>query len=283
VPSIIRLGLIGAGIQQSATPLLHMREAAEHGIECVYELLDLDILKLGVPGLAGLVSAAEARDFRGLNITHPCKQEVISCLDELSPEAQVLNAVNTVVFDRGKRVGHNTDWWGFTEAFRRNLPDVSRRAVVQMGAGGGGSAVAYGLLKLGVRELTIFDLAADRAVLLAASLQPHFPDAIIAAGVDVTESLRAADGLVNATPVGMAKYPGVPVPEQCLRHDLWAADIVYFPLETALLRVAREAECKTMAGGDMAVFQAVDAFCLFNGITPDAERMRRHFAEITKA
>lgn len=283
MPSIIRLGLIGAGIQQSATPLLHIREAAEHGIECSYELIDSDILKLGVAGLAGLICAAEARGFRGLNITHPCKQAVISCLDELSPEAQLLNAANTVVFDCGKRLGHNTDWWGFAEAFRRNLSDVPRSAVVLMGAGGGGSAVAYGLLTLGVRELTIFDVAADRAALLAASLQPHFPGAIIGAGTDMIESLRAADGLVNATPVGMAKYPGISLPANLLRDDLWVADIVYFPLETVLLRAAHRTGCKTMGGGDMAVFQAVEAFRLFNGITPDPERMRRHFAEITKA
>lgn len=281
MPSITRLGLIGAGIQQSATPLLHMREAAEHGFECIYELIDLDVLNIGVSALAGLVCAAETRDFRGLNITHPCKQAVISCLDELSPEAQVLNAVNTVVFDRGKRIGHNTDWCGFAEAFRRNLSDASRRAVVQMGAGGGGSAVAYGLLRLGVCELTIFDVEANRALLLAARLQPHFPGTVVAAGFDVIESLRVADGLVNATPVGMVKYPGIPVPANLLRHDLWVADIVYFPLETALLRAARQAACETMGGGDMAVFQAVAAFRLFNGITPDSERMRRHFAWIT--
>jgi shikimate dehydrogenase len=137
--SAVRLGLIGAGIQQSASPALHIREAAEQGFACIYELIDQDVLDVDVTRLPSLLSDAEARGFRGLNITHPCKQAVISYLDDLSPEARVVNAVNTVVFEYGKRVGHNTDWWGFAEAFRRNLSHAPRRAVVQMGAGGGGS------------------------------------------------------------------------------------------------------------------------------------------------
>jgi shikimate dehydrogenase len=280
--SVMRLGLIGAGIQQSASPALHMHEAAEHGFACIYELIDLDVLDADVTGLPRLLSNAEAQGFRGLNITHPCKQAVISYLDDLSPEAQVVNAVNTVVFEDGKRTGHNTDWWGFAEAFRRNLSDAPRRAVVQMGAGGGGSAVAYALLTLGVRELTIFDSTVDRAASLATRLKRPFPDANISACVNLIESLRPADGLVNATPVGMAKYKGIPVPEQCLRHDLWVADIVYVPLDTTLLQAAREAGCKTMGGGDMAIYQAVEAFRLFNGVTADSDRMRRHFAQLAK-
>jgi shikimate dehydrogenase len=215
-----------------------------------------------------------------LNITHPCKQAVISHLDELSEDARILNAVNTVVFSGRKRLGHNTDWWGFAQAFRRNLFGVPLGAIVQMGAGGAGSAVAYALLTLGVGALTIFDLDADRAASVTAHLRQIFPDANISAGSNVIESLRAADGLVNATPVGMAKYKGIPIPEQCLGHNLWVADIVYVPLATALLQAARAAGCKTMNGGDMAVYQAVEAFRLFHGVTADADRMRRHFTEL---
>jgi shikimate dehydrogenase len=280
--SIMRLGLIGAGIGQSASPALHMREAAEHGFACIYELFDLDVLGVDVTGLPGLLSNAEAQGFRGLNITHPCKQAVMSYLDDFSLEAQIINAVNTVIFENGRRVGYNTDWWGFAEAFRRHLSDAPTGAVTQMGAGGGGSAVAYALLTLGVCELTIFDSAIDRAASLAIGLKQRFPDASVTAGVNVTESLRAADGLVNATPIGMAKYQGIPVPEECLRRDLWVADIVYVPLDTALLRAAREAGCRTMGGGDMAVYQAAEAFRLFHGVAADSDRMRRHFAKITK-
>ena len=86
--------------------------------------------------------------------------------------------------------------------------------------------------------------------------------------------------MINTTPVGMAKFPGSPVPAALLRPDLWVAEIVYFPLETELLRSARAVGCRTLGGGGMAVFQAVDAFRLFTGREPDAERMARHFAEM---
>jgi shikimate dehydrogenase len=86
--------------------------------------------------------------------------------------------------------------------------------------------------------------------------------------------------VVNATPVGMAKYPGMPFPASLLRRDLWVADIVYFPLETELLRQARRLGCRTMSGGGMAVFQAVGAFRLFTGLDPDCARMQRHFDEM---
>jgi shikimate dehydrogenase len=95
---------------------------------------------------------------------------------------------------------------------------------------------------------------------------------------DLAAAMRAADGLVNCTPVGMAKLPGLPLDAALLHAGLWVAEIVYFPLETELLRTARERGCRTMAGGGMAVFQAVEAFRLFTGRPADAERMLRHFA-----
>ena len=90
-----------------------------------------------------ILTAAQRFGFAGLNITHPCKQDVLPLLDELTPEAQALGAVNTVVLKEGRRVGHNTDWWGFAESFRSELPDVPRNRVVQFGAGGAGAAVAH--------------------------------------------------------------------------------------------------------------------------------------------
>ncbi|MBV9202979.1 MAG: shikimate dehydrogenase, partial [Alphaproteobacteria bacterium] len=99
---------------------------------------------------------------------------------------------------------------------------------------------------------------------------------------DIAAAVREADGLINATPVGMASYPGLPLAADLLRPDLWIADIVYFPLETELLRQARRLGCRTLDGGRMAVFQAAEAFRLFTGITPDPERMLRHFAVLTR-
>jgi shikimate dehydrogenase len=273
----VLVGLIGAGIQASRTPALHEREAAELGLRCLYKLIDLETLGLGAEALPELLTAAQRFGFAGLNITHPCKQAVIPLLDGLSPDAEALQAVNTVVLRDGRRVGHNTDWWGFAESFRRELSDVRRDRVVQFGAGGAGAAVAHALLTLGTGEVVLVDSQASRAAELAQALRGRFGAGRARVATDVAAAMAAADGMVNATPLGMAKYPGLAVPPDLLRPDLWVAEIVYFPLETALLREARARGCRTMAGGGMAVFQAVGAFRLFTGREPDAARMLRHF------
>lgn len=276
------LGLIGAGIQASLTPAMHEQEAEAQGLRCIYKLIDLTILGLGPEALPDLLLAAERMGFAGLNITHPCKQAVIPLLHELSPDARALGAVNTVLLRDGRRIGHNTDCSGFAENFRRFLPNVAPGRVVQIGAGGAGSAVAQAILSLGARQLTIFDVDPGRAQSLAAQTGARFPAVAVQAGADLAAALAQADGLINATPIGMADHPGLPLPRDLLRPALWVADIVYFPLETALLRTARALGCRTLDGGGMAVFQAVHAFQLFTGIPPDAERMRQHFAGMTR-
>jgi shikimate dehydrogenase len=272
------VGLIGAGIQASRTPALHEAEAAAQGMRYLYKLIDLEVLGLGADALADLLTAAERMGFNGLNITHPCKQMVLPLLHELSPDARALGAVNTVVLRDGRRIGHNTDWLGFAESFRRGLPAVARAHVVQLGAGGAGSAVAHAALTLGVRHLTIIDVEPARAMAVAGGLNARFGVGRAVAGTDLAAAIAAADGVINATPVGMAKYAGLPLPAALLRPALWVAEIVYFPIETELLRTARALGCRTLDGGGMAVFQAVEAFRLFTGIAPDADRMRRHFA-----
>ncbi|AQT12195.1 shikimate dehydrogenase [Pseudomonas protegens] len=270
-------GLIGAGIQASRTPALHEQEGDAQHLRYLYRLIDLDQLGLDSSALPELLRAAEQMSFTGLNITFPCKQSILPLLDELSPEAQGIGAVNTVVLKDGKRVGHNTDCLGFAEGFRRGLPDVARRQVVQMGAGGAGAAVAHALLSEGVEQLNIFDVEPQRAQSLADNLNQHFGSARARAGGDLSSALHSADGLVNTTPMGMAKLPGMPVPVELLRAQLWVAEIVYFPLETELLRNARALGCRTLDGGTMAVFQAVKAFELFSGQRADPQRMLAHF------
>jgi shikimate dehydrogenase len=278
-PSVL-VGLVGAGIGASRTPSLHEREGAEQGLRYVYKLIDLEVLGLDAGALPEILTAAQRFGFSGLNITHPCKQSVIPLLDELSPDAAALGAVNTVVLKDGRRVGHNTDWWGFAESFRRELPDVRRDRVVQFGAGGAGSAVAHALLTLGAGEVAIIDTDEARAMDLTTALVARFGRGRASFGASIENAMANADGMVNTTPLGMAKYPGMVVPDNLLRPDLWVADIVYFPLETELLRRARARGCRILPGGGMAVFQAVGAFRLFTGLEPNAERMLRHFSEM---
>ena len=155
---------------------------------------------------------------------------------------------------------------------------MPRRRVLQLGAGGAGAAVAHALLTLGTDELAIADTDRERAERLAGELSARFGEGRAVVAGRPEEAVEASDGVVNATPIGMAKYPGTPLPVDRLRPDLWVADIIYFPLETEFLRAARAIGCRTMGGGGMAVFQAVGAFRLFTGLEPDPERMLRHFA-----
>ncbi|MGF0241911.1 shikimate dehydrogenase [Rhodococcus sp. IEGM1300] len=275
--NVILAGLIGAGIQASRTPALHEHEGDAQGLRYLYRLIDLDPLKLDITALPDLLMAAERMNYTGLNITFPCKQAIIPLLDELSAEARGIGAVNTVVLKDGKRLGHNTDCLGFAEGFRRGLQGVAIERVVQMGAGGAGAAVAHALLSEGVQRLSIFDVEISRAQSLADNLNQHFGAGRAEAGHDLPSTLAQANGLVNTTPVGMKKLPGTPVPLELLRAELWVAEIVYFPLETELLRNARALGCRTLDGGTMAVFQAVKAFELFSGVVPDAQRMLAHF------
>ncbi|MEV5712323.1 shikimate dehydrogenase [Amycolatopsis mediterranei] len=266
------IGLVGTGIGPSASPALHEREADELGLRYLYRLLDLDVLRRPV---AEVLAAARLAGFDGLNVTHPAKQAVVAHLDELSPEAAALGAVNTVVFRGGRAIGHNTDATGFARSLTRGLPDVRLDHVVLVGAGGAGAAVAHALLSLGAGRLTVHDVDGDRGARLAEALERKFGPGRAATG-DLT-AIDRADGLVHATPTGMAAHPGSPVPAELLHPRLWVADIVYRPLETALLAAARARGCRVLHGGGMVVFQAAESFRLFTGAEPDPARMLRHF------
>src|SRR4051794_33033397 len=272
LPRTYTVGLIGAGIGGSLSPALHEREAACLGLRYAYNVLDTDELGLGV---AELLAQARTAGFDGVNVTHPGKQLVLEHLDELSDEAAAVGAVNTVVLRDGRAAGHNTDLTGFAESFRRGLPGAPLRRALLIGAGGAGAAVGHALRALGCERLSILDTDRDRAEQLAGALGATVAD-------DLERELAHADGVVNATPAGMVGHGGTPVPAALLRPQLWVADVVYRPLETALLRAARAAGCRTLDGGGMVVLQAAGSFALFTGRRPDPERMLRHFATLVR-
>ncbi|MFF4118324.1 shikimate dehydrogenase [Streptomyces sp. NPDC001714] len=277
------VGLIGSGIGPSLSPALHEREADRQGLRYLYRLIDIDVLGVPPEAVGELVRAARDLGFDGLNITHPCKQLVIPHLDALAPQAEALGAVNTVVFEAdGRAVGHNTDVTGFAASFARGLRDASLERVVQLGAGGAGAAVAHATLTLGAERVTVVDAVAERAAGLAEQLCGQFgAGRAVAAGLErLPELLAGADGLVHATPTGMAAHPGIPVAAELLHPGLWVAEVVYRPLETELVRTARALGCAVLDGGGMAVFQAVDAFRLFTGREPDSGRMLADIAEL---
>ncbi|MEV6174493.1 shikimate dehydrogenase [Streptomyces sp. NPDC051954] len=276
------VGLIGSGIGPSLSPALHEREADRQGLRYLYRLIDIDPLGVGPQAVGDLVRAARDLGFDGLNITHPCKQLVVEHLDALAPQAEALGAVNTVVFEDGRATGHNTDVTGFAASFARGLPDAPLERIVQLGAGGAGAAVAHATLTLGAERVTVVDPLPDRSAGLAGALNRHFGAGRAAAATPdrLASLLGSADGVVHATPTGMAAHPGLPFPAELLRPELWIAEVVYRPLETELLRTAREVGCATLDGGGMAVFQAVDAFRLFTGREADSVRMLADIAEL---
>lgn len=277
------VGLLGRGIQLSRTPAMHEAEARSQGISLIYRLLDTDLMGAQRPALADLVAFAEHLGFSGFNVTFPYKQEILPLLDDLSEAAREVGSVNTVVFRDGRRSGHNTDVWGFRESFKRGMQGAKRDTVLLLGAGGAGAAVAHALLDCDTGCVLIHDTEPERADALVARLRARFGAARAAIAGDSVEAAASADGIVNATPVGMAKLPGMPIAPSAIAARHWVADIVYFPLETELLRHARALGCRTLSGEGMAVFQAVRAFELFTGRTPRIERMEAAFAAFDKS
>jgi shikimate dehydrogenase len=272
----VQVGLIGRGIGASLTPVMHVREGERLNLDYSYSLIDFDVLEFEDSDLEAIVLGVQQLGFAGLNVTFPFKQAVIGLLDGLSPQAEAIGAVNTIVFESYGAIGHNTDCWGFAESFRRDMGGVARDSVLQLGAGGAGAAVAQALLELGVGALAIHDLDGGKAQALAGNLNRKFAGRVtvvnaIDGGVDVF------DGVVNTTPVGMTKLPGMPMDPELLSPEQWVADIVYFPRETELLVKARARGCRVMPGTGMAIFQAVKAFELLSGRVPDAAQMARTF------
>lgn len=279
----ILLGLIGEDISLSRTPAMHEAEGLAQGAATVYRRIDTLTDRARGMSLQELLDAARSTGFNGLNITHPYKQAVLPLLDEVSEQAAQLGAVNTVVIDEnGRTTGHNTDVTGFARGLEEGLPEATMTTVVQVGAGGVGNAVAYSLVTHGVEQLQVADLDPNRAQALADAINSAIGREAVH-GVDargVEEVIAAADGVVNATPMGMLAHPGTAFDITCLTPRHWVGDVVYMPIETQLLKGARELGCRTLDGTRMAIHQAVDAFRLFTGLEPDVERMRQTFLSL---
>jgi shikimate dehydrogenase len=269
-------GLIGAPIKHSASPAMHERAAAALGAHCHYQLIE--VAGAGANELRLLLDGVRRLGFAGVNVTFPYKEAVVPLLDELSPGAAAIGAVNTVVVRGGRLIGHNTDTTGFALAIGDLIALSRDGAVALIGAGGVGRAIAFALSGLGVAELTIFDEDRTKAATLA-GLLPDKPKTAIAESVET--ALRDAVGVINATPVGMWPSRASPVPEALLHRGLWVVDAVYSPLWTPLLLAARAKGATVMTGRDLAIRQAADAFELFTGLRPSTAEMAIAFDAVT--
>jgi len=270
------LGLIGSPISSSASPALHEAAAAALGIRCFYQLIevegaDRETLRLLLDGVRRL-------GFAGVNVTYPYKEAVLPLLDDVSPAAAAVGAVNTIVVQGTRLVGHNTDTSGFGRACAAAGLALDR-PVALVGAGGVGKAVALALAERGVPELRVFDRDAARGAALAEAMRSRLP---VRACATVGAAVLGAGGIVNATPVGMLPNRDTPVPVDLLHRDLWVADAVYTPLWTPLLEAARVRGARVMTGRDLVVEQALDAFRLFTGAEPSRDVMNAAFEAVLK-
>ncbi|WP_221623349.1 shikimate dehydrogenase [Burkholderia sp. Bp9143] len=280
-PAIL-IGLIGANLQFSKAPQVHMQEGENCGMRYVYRLIDLTALGLGNDALPNLLQAGRQLGFNGFAVTHPCKEAILPHLSELSDDARLLGAVNTVVLEDGKWIGHNTDWFGFANSFRRDMAGVRTHRVVQLGAGGAGKAVAHALLTCGVQRVDLWVRNPQKAKPVIDGLAAvHGADRIGLVN-NLAMAIAGADGLVNATPIGMDAHPGCPLPTHLLRPDLWVADLIYSPAETELLGAARLKGARTHNGEGMFFSQAAEQFRLFTGVSPDERRMKEHLKLISR-
>ncbi|HEV7877093.1 shikimate dehydrogenase [Bradyrhizobium sp.] len=265
-------GLIGAPIAHSAAPAMHEEAALDLGVRCHYQLIE--VTGADSEELRVLLEGVRRLGFAGVNVTFPYKEAVVALLDELSPDAAAMGAVNTVVVRDNRLIGYNTDTSGFARAAAGLVADVGQGCVAVIGAGGVGKAIAFALAKLGVVELRIFDADRAKADRLALLLRPH-GRAIVVDSVE--DAVRGAIGLVNATPVGMLPSRESPVPEALLHRGLWVADAIYHPLWTPLLMAAKAKGAQVMTGRELAIYQAADAFELFTGRAASTAVMGKAF------
>jgi shikimate dehydrogenase len=271
-------GLIGAPIAQSASPAMHERAADALGVRCHYQLIE--VAGADQARLRALLDGVRDVGFAGVNVTFPYKEAVVPLLDELSPDARAIGAVNTVVVREGRLVGYNTDASGFERAVERLVATSHRGPVALVGAGGVGKAIAFALANLGVAELAIFDADQTKATQLVSQLRGRL---VVRVAVDVGDALQRAVGVINGTPVGMLPDRGSPVPDALLHRDLWVADAVYSPLWTPLLLAAKARGCEVMTGRELAIYQAADAFELFTGLRPSTAEMGTAFDAVLAA
>jgi shikimate dehydrogenase len=270
-------GLIGAPIAHSASPAMHERAAEALGVHCHYQLIE--VAGAGREELRLLLDGVRRLGFAGVNVTFPYKEAVVSLLDELSPEALSIGAVNTVVVRSGRLIGYNTDTTGFARAITELVRDPAQSRIAVIGAGGVGKAIAFALVETGVREIRIFDTDRAKAEQLAAQLlvAQLKGQSEARAAVDVEGAVRGGTGIVNGSPVGMLPNRDTPVPDALLHKDLWVADAVYTPLWTPLLNAAKAKGAEVMTGRELAIYQAADAFELFTGLKPSAVEMGNAF------
>ena len=258
-------GVAGWPIGHSLSPVMHNAAFVAAGINAVY-------LAFAVRDIAGCMAGIRALGIRGLSVTIPHKSAVIPHLDDLDERAREIGAVNTVVNRDGRLIGYNTDAAGALKALEERISLAGRKCLI-LGAGGAARAIAFALRDK-VAALTVANRSSDRGRALAQSLGCSF--------ISLDELKRVqADLLIQTTPVGMA--PGdraCPIPVQILKEGMTVMDIIYNPLETKLLAMARSRGCVTITGLSMFIHQGAEQFRLWTGGEPPIQAMTKAVREV---
>ena len=271
------LAVIGAPIAHSLSPIIQNAALHAAGLDYVYTALPVraDALASAVRGLCNAGIA-------GFNVTIPFKTEIIPLLDALSEDARRIQAVNTVVIEDGRMVGHNTDVMGFLAGFAERGIALTGKNAVLIGAGGAARAALWGLLRSGVRSVVIGVRNAAKGTALAADFAADGD--VRAVSFDDTAWIAAcsdADLVVQTTPLGMTPHTEAmpPVDAAVINPSAVVYDLIYTPAETHFLREARARGCETINGETMLVAQGAEAFHLWTGKRPDVELMKRVLRE----
>lgn len=245
---MLKFALIGESLSHSRSPEIHERIMKDKGIQGVY-----DILEFSKEDFAKSFNALKNSGYRGVNITIPYKETVIPFLDEISPQAKYIGAVNTVLFENGKAKGFNTDYYGFLALFQQNGLEIKNKEAVILGSGGAAKCAVKALLDEGIVDITIVSRS-----------KQNFHGIYTVSYDFFKESVHSVDFLINCTPIGM--YPKIdasPLPKNQI-YAKAVIDLIYNPEETLLLQQARELGCQTINGSLMLVQQAVKAQEIWN-------------------
>lgn len=258
--------------------MLHTLAGSLAGIDLTYE-------RLVPPDLGrqfdSVLEDCRTGGFRGINITYPYKEQVTRLVD-CDPLSTRVGAVNTVVFGGRQPAGYNTDSSGFVAAYSHTFPDTNPGHVALIGAGGAGSAIAFALCGLKARAISLADTDLSKAENLAARIRSFYPRMDVRLQ-ETAAAVRGADGIVNATPMGMTEHPGCPVPADALGSQRWAFDAVYTPIDTQFLIQARRAGLLVMTGFELFLYQGIQAFEIFTGRKADPIELRRRLQDASSS
>lgn len=255
-------GIFGHPVEHTFSPGMHNSAFEKLGMDACY-------VPFAVPpqNLEHAMRAVVPLGLCGLNITVPHKERVLAFLDELSEEARLIGAVNTIEIKKGRLIGHNTDGRGFLRSLREDGGlDPEGKIFLFIGSGGAARAVSFSLALAGAAAIVIRDLDARKASLLAHDIREK--TGVRAVTIEremLAEHAADADCLINASPLGLRKTDPLPVPAEFIRRKHLICDLVYNPPETALLRVAKQLHAKRLSGLGMLLYQGVIAFEIWTG------------------